>query len=316
MGGRSNVAEPQRQGHVEEDNIAAASLSSHQPIRRGQERPVTTMTSEAKQTQCGGGESSQLQPQAVFGYCLMPGLRGIPMEDFHVAEVREIDGEEVGMFAIYDSHGGDAVARYLQENLFRNILHGGGVGSDPAGATRDAYLLTDRKILESVIGRGGSTAVTALLSENGGRLIVANVGDSRAVLSKDGKAVQVSVDHDPGRPVERANVEARGGIVTHMPGDSWRVDGQLSIARAFGDKVLKEHMSAKPDVADLVVDLSCEALILGSNGLWSVFDNQEVVDIVRSVGDPAKAAHDLVHEARHRFSEDDISCVVIEFHEV
>jgi serine/threonine protein phosphatase PrpC len=34
------------------------------------------------------------------------------------------------------------------------------------------------------------------------------------------------------------------------------------------------------------------------------------------VGDPAKAAHSLVHEARRRFSEDDISCVVIEFHEV
>ncbi len=95
MGGRSNVAEPQRQGHVEEDNIAAPSLSSHQPITGGQGRPVTTMTSESKQTQSGGGESSQLQPQAVFGYCLMPGLRGIPMEDFHVAEVREIDGEEV-----------------------------------------------------------------------------------------------------------------------------------------------------------------------------------------------------------------------------
>ena len=80
-------------------------------------------------------------------------------------------------------------------------------------------------------------------------------------------------------------------------GDQWRVDGQLSLARVFGDKSLKEHMSAKPDVSDLIVDLSCESLILGSNGLWAMFDIQEVVDTVKRVRDPVKAANQLVHEA-------------------
>lgn len=94
------------------------------------------------------------------------------------------------------------------------------------------------------------------------------------------------------------------------------MDGQLSLARVFGDKSLKEHMSAKPDVSDLVVDLSCESLILGSNGLWAMFDIQEVVDTVKSVGDPVKAAKQLVHEARRRYSEDDISCIVIKFREL
>lgn len=90
------------------------------------------------------------------------------------------------------------------------------------------------------------------------------------------------------------------------------MDGQLSIARVFGDKVLKEHISAKPDVSDLVVDLSCEFLVLGSNGLWSMYDDQEVIDTVKAVGDPVKAAHQLVLEARRQLNEDDISCKVIE----
>ena len=106
----------------------------------------------------------------------------------------------------------------MQRNLFDNILNQGGVWSDPTGATRDAYLLTDRNILNSEVEKSGSTAVTAMVCGNGGRLIVANVGDSHAVLSKNGKAVQISVDHDPGRPTERASVEARGGHVTHLPG--------------------------------------------------------------------------------------------------
>lgn len=94
------------------------------------------------------------------------------------------------------------------------------------------------------------------------------------------------------------------------------MDGLVSVARAFGDKFLKEHMSARPDLADVVVDLSCEFLILGSNGLWAVFTNQEVIDIVHKTKDPKRAAQELVSEARNRDSEDDISCLVVQFREL
>lgn len=94
------------------------------------------------------------------------------------------------------------------------------------------------------------------------------------------------------------------------------MDGLVSVARAFGDKGLKEHMSCRPDLADVVVDLSCEFLILASNGLWTVFTNQEVVDIVHKTKDPRVAAQELVAEARNRDSEDDISCLVVQFREL
>ena len=116
-------------------------------------------------------------------------------------------------------------------------MNEGGVWSDPTGATRDAYLRTDRDILDSDVEKGGSTAVTAMVCGNGSHVIVANLGDSRAVLCKNGKAVQFSVDHDPGRPTERAIVEARGGHVTHLPGkDQLRCLLQLStfISCVFG----------------------------------------------------------------------------------
>lgn len=45
----------------------------------------------------GGGESGQMQPQAIYGFSLLQGLRRNPMEDFHVADFREIDGEEVSI---------------------------------------------------------------------------------------------------------------------------------------------------------------------------------------------------------------------------
>lgn len=90
--------------------------------------------------------------------------------------------------------------------------------SDIETAIRKAYERTDSKILEksAELGRGGSTAVTAILID-GVKLVVANVGDSRAVLSKNGVAVQLSVDHEPS--LERELIEEKGGFVSKFPGN-------------------------------------------------------------------------------------------------
>ena len=78
--------------------------------------------------------------------------------------------------------------------------------------------MTDDTILKTTVnlGKGGSTAVTAILI-NCHKLVVANVGDSRAVICKNGKAKQLSVDHEPS--VERRDIENRGGFVSNFPGD-------------------------------------------------------------------------------------------------
>ncbi|CAN1331793.1 Probable protein phosphatase 2C 10, partial [Linum perenne] len=174
------------------------------------------------------------------------------------------------------------------------------------------YESTDHAILSeaSNLGHGGSTAVTAILI-NGQRLLVANVGDSRAVLSRGGQAVQMSTDHEPS--TERSSIEDRGGFVSNMPGDVPRVNGQLVVSRAFGDKSLKSHLRSDPDVREANIDNSTDILILASDVLWKVMSNQEAVDIAKKSRNPHKVARQLTTEAVHRDSKDDISCVVIRF---
>lgn len=89
--------------------------------------------------------------------------------------------------------------------------------TDPNRSISKAYERTDQAILthNPELGRGGSTAVTAILI-NGQSLWVANVGDSRAVLSRRGKAIQMSIDHEPN--TERGSIENKGGFVSNMPG--------------------------------------------------------------------------------------------------
>ena len=84
-------------------------------------------------------------------------------------------------------------------------------------AIKRAYHSTSAEILDKarVLGRGGSTAVTAILI-NGQKLIVGNVGDSRAVICKNGVAKQLSVDHEPSK--EKRMIERRGGFVSNLPG--------------------------------------------------------------------------------------------------
>lgn len=56
----------------------------------------------------------------------------------------------------------------------------------------------------------GTTALAVLV--RGSRLVVANVGDCRAVLCRAGAAISVSRTHSPAS--ERSRIEAAGGWVT------------------------------------------------------------------------------------------------------
>lgn len=262
----------------------------------------------------GKGKSQQSLRSIVHGFHLVEGKSNHPMEDYHVAEFKNIEGHELGLYAIFDGHLGDNVASYLQKNLFQNILSEDEFWSDPCKAIAKAYEKTDKAILGKTteLGPGGSTAVTAILID-GKKLLIANVGDSRAVLCQNGRAIQLSIDHEPGTSTERGSIEHRGGFVSNMPGDVPRVDGQLAVSRAFGDKNLKLHLRSDPDVKVVDINSGTAFLILASDGLWKVMENQEVVDFIRKTKDPQVAAKQLATEAVNRESKDDISCIVVSF---
>ncbi|KAI4333941.1 hypothetical protein L6164_018689 [Bauhinia variegata] len=259
-----------------------------------------------------GKGKSKISKHITHGFYLKKGKSGHPMEDYVVSEFKQERDKELGLFAIFDGHLGHDVANYLQNNLFDSILKQQDFWTAPENAVRRGYLTTDEKILEQafVLGKGGSTAVTAILI-NGQKLVVGNVGDSRAVICKNGKAEQLSVDHEPSK--EKRDIEKRGGFVSNIPGDVPRVDGQLAVARAFGDKSLKMHLSSEPHVVTERISENVEFLILASDGIWKVMSNQEAVDSIRHIKDAKDAAKHLIEEAITKKSKDDISCIVVRF---
>ena len=91
----------------------------------------------------------------------------------------------------------------------------------------------------------GSTAIVSLISD--WHLIIANVGDSRAVLRRRGVAFRLSRDHKPDQEDEEERIRRSGGRVWDFNGR--RVMGLLAMTRAFGDDCLRPFgICATPEV--------------------------------------------------------------------
>ncbi|CAH8272162.1 unnamed protein product [Arabidopsis lyrata] len=257
----------------------------------------------------GGGLSQN--GKFSYGYASSAGKRS-SMEDFFETRIDGIDGEIVGLFGVFDGHGGARAAEYVKRHLFSNLITHPKFISDTKSAIADAYTHTDSELLKSENSHtrdAGSTASTAILV--GDRLLVANVGDSRAVICRGGNAFAVSRDHKPDQSDERERIENAGGFV--MWAGTWRVGGVLAVSRAFGDRLLKQYVVADPEIQEEKIDDSLEFLILASDGLWDVFSNEEAVAVVKEVEDPEESTKKLVGEAIRRGSADNITCVVVRF---
>lgn len=133
-----------------------------------------------------GGWKSE-DGQLSCGYSSFRGKRP-SMEDFYDIKTCKIDGRVVCLFGIFDGHGGSRAAQYLKENLFKNLMKHPEFMTNTKVAISETYQQTDKDFLESEKDNfrdDGSTASTAVLVGN--HLYVANVGDSRTVISKEGK---------------------------------------------------------------------------------------------------------------------------------
>jgi len=199
---------------------------------------------------------------------------------------------------------------------------------------QSVFTQTDDDFIEKSVHRAhGSTATTVLVL--GQHLFCANTGDSRVLLCRAGKGIYLSEDHKPSRPDESRRIKEAGGFVINN-----RVMGELAVSRAFGDADLKQGISsalqeegmelpadasadfekpliiAEPEVQYIQLSPTDTFLLLGCDGLFDVFQAEEVVAFVTHElarhGDVQKAASALTNEAiRQRNSRDNVSIIIV-----
>lgn len=106
---------------------------------------------------------------------------------------------------MFDGHGGPGAAEFAANNLAKNVMNEvhKRTGEMIKSAVKKAYLRTDDDFLKEDI-RGGTCCVTALMYR--GNIVVSNIGDCRAVMSRNGVAEALTVDHRPSRDDERDRI--------------------------------------------------------------------------------------------------------------
>lgn len=280
-----------------------------------------------------GGEGNSLS----FGLATMQGWR-TGMEDSHIALINP-KGLPKGcsLFAVFDGHGGrlaaDLAAERLTEHLEAvmktDIFPGDKAeGADPekiGKAMRDAFMNLDQNIrdtFEKSYGsdQSGCTAIVALVTPT--HIIVANSGDSRSVMAKGGRTVEMSFDHKPINPGERTRIQNAGGLVR-----SNRVNGDLAVSRALGDFSYKaradlpaeqQQVSAEPDIEVQQIDATEEFLVLACDGIWDVMSNDEICAYIRQLMDNGESdlkliAEEILDNCLRAGSRDNMSVVIVKF---
>lgn len=221
-------------------------------------------------------------------------------------------------YGVFDGHGGVDAASFAKTNLLTYIVEDSNFPTGTKKALRSAFAKVDHAFADasSLDSTSGTTALTALIL--GRTMLIANAGDSRAVLGKRGRAVELSRDHKPNCTSERLRIEKLGGVIF----DGY-LNGQLSVARALGDwhikgpKGSKCPLSAEPELEEIVLTDEDEFLIMGCDGLWDVMSSQCAVTIVRKElmkhNDPEICSRELVNEALKRNTCDNLTVVVVCF---
>ncbi|CCW67088.1 unnamed protein product [Phytomonas sp. Hart1] len=236
-----------------------------------------------------------------IGCCSMQGWRKT-MEDAHVAQLNLNGKKTRAFFAVFDGHQSDEAAHYCRAHMLDEVIKAiNNTNGEYKQSFENAFHAIDEQICRR-FPSSGTAANCVLLMDR--KIICANVGDSRAVLFSDGKAIPLSTDHKPTLPDEEARIRRAGAQV-----ENGRVNMTLAVSRALGDVDFKTNkalswkeqaVTSLPDVTQYEIQKTAELIILGCDGVWDVLSNQ----------DCCLLAHRLLHDNETKDSNSvDISLV-------
>ena len=125
----------------------------------------------------------------------------------------------ISYFGIFDGHGGEKCAKFLKNNLDGILFQRTMFPNNVIESVRETFETVENNFRQQAVQNGklvdksGSCALISLIVNN--MLYAINLGDSRALYSRDGgkEYYQITRDHKPNDPKERARIENAGGQV-------------------------------------------------------------------------------------------------------
>ncbi len=210
-----------------------------------------------------------------------------------------------GIFIVADGMGGHAAGEVASEMAVR--ITSREIGSvrglsdaEVADRIRRAIQVANDAIFERTLAehdkRGMGTTATVLVLMKG-RYLIGQVGDSRAYLLRDGMLVQLTKDHS----YVQEQVDA--GLLTPEQARIHPYSNVITRCVGAGMDVVPDLYFGTLHTGDIV--------LLASDGLTGMLEDEQLLKILRSEGDPQTWVDRLVAEANRRGGLDNITVIVI-----
>ncbi len=233
------------------------------------------------------------------------------MEDKSYTNINFIEKNNhiISLFAIYDGHGGKIVSEYLYNNfdkiLQSNIEKNNFIIEKSLNDSFKEVNENLEKIPNTKIT--GSTATVILIDNN--ILYCANVGDSQCYYISKDKITKLTDLHNCNNKDEVERVKKNKGMIFGN-----RVFGSLSLTRSIGDLDFKVYgVTAIPKIVkEVLSDFYSKYIILGSDGVWDVINENDLIGIEKNTNGVCKDfCEKIVNFAIQKGSKDNVSCIVI-----
>ena len=208
------------------------------------------------------------------------------------------------LFAVADGMGGHAageVASLTAVEALKAAFERDRSADGLADALRAANRAVWQRASEQpeLRGMGTTATATALVTDDGEELLaVANVGDSRAYLLRDGELDQISEDHSLPEEMVR-----RGELAPE--------DAAMHPQRHILTRVLGMDNEIEVDCFR-IVPYRGDRILLASDGLTNEVSDDQIASILRRLADPEEAARELVRQAKENGGSDNITVVVVD----
>lgn len=204
------------------------------------------------------------------------------------------------LYVVADGMGGHAAGEVASEIAVSTIAKHVPASPD-ALALGEAVKQANQAIIKAArdgVGREGmgTTCTAAMLEKD--KLVIAQVGDSRAYLLGDGHLHQITRDHSL-----IANMIEAGQIT---PEEARSHPNRSVITRALGNDPATE-----PDLFEIDVQAG-DRLLLCSDGLTGMLRDSQIESIMTRVKDPQRCASQLVNEAIAAGGIDNITVIIVD----
>lgn len=229
--------------------------------------------------------------------------------------------DSIMYFAVFDGHGGPEAADFCEKYMETFIKDLVSKEENLETVLTSAFLEVDKAFAKhlhffpnSPATNAGTTATVALLRD-GIELVVASVGDSRAMLCRRGKALKLTDDHTPERKDEKIRIKKSGGFITWNSLGQPNVNGRLAMTRSIGDFDLKNMgVIAEPDTKVISLHHVHDAfLALTTDGINFIMNSQEICNVINQCNDPKEAAQRISEQALQYGAEDNSTIIVVPF---